>query len=106
MIYSGYWYDGSKTGKGQDYSSSSRIYDGEWKDNMWHGCGTHYCEDGTIINTTWNRGQKHGIGSVELQNGNLMVNCEWKNDRLLYRGQEVVPLSKLRQTRNKYTQIC
>lgn len=106
MIYSGYWYDGSKTGNGQDYSSSSRIYDGEWKDNMWHGSGTHYCEDGTIINTTWVRGQKNGVGSVEMLNGNLMVNCEWKNDILLYSGQEVVPLSKLRKTRNTYTQTC
>jgi hypothetical protein len=104
MIYSGYWYDGAKTGRGIDYSSSSRLYDGEWKDNMWHGCGTHYCEDHTIITTTWNRGQKHGMGSIELVNGNMMIDCEWNNDRMLQSGQEVVPLSKLRKTRNGYTQ--
>lgn len=103
MIYSGYWYEGVKTGKGQDYSTSSRIYDGEWKDNMWHGCGTHYCESGLIITTTWNRGQKNGVGSVELQNGNVLVNCEWKNDVLVRTGEEMVPLTKLRKTRNNYT---
>ena len=104
MIYSGYWYDGAKTGKGQDYSASSRIYDGEWKDNMWHGCGTHYCESGLIITTTWNMGQKHGMGSIELLNGDMLIDCEWKNDVLLQPGREVVPLSKLRKTRNGYTQ--
>lgn len=94
MIYSGYWYEGVKMGKGQDYSAKSRIYDGEWKDNMWHGCGTHYCESGLIITTTWNRGQKHGVGTVKLQNGDILINCEWKNDILMYSGEKIVSFSK------------
>lgn len=100
VIYEGDWKDGMRSGVGYSHEYVSEIYDGEWENNMRNGYGQHFM-DNQIISCIWKDNKKNGYGQIELvDKGHYMINCKWKDDKIVEPGIEVIPVRKSKRTNN------
>ena len=96
----GDWKDGMRSGVGYSHEVVSEIYDGEWENNMRNGYGQHFM-DNQIIACIWKNNKKNGYGQIELvDKGRYVINCKWKDDKIVEPGIEVIPVRKSKRTNN------
>jgi hypothetical protein len=62
-LYSGFFAEGCRDGKGRQVFSDGCAYDGEWKADSFHGKGILSLASGSVYNGVWRGGKMCGQGS-------------------------------------------
>ena len=91
LLFSGYWKNGKREGKGMCYRNGVLYFDGEWRDDKPNGNGKLYDKDRNVVcKGNWKNGycdMGNGIGLYYedgkkcglYENGNRKYEGEWKN---------------------------
>jgi antitoxin component YwqK of YwqJK toxin-antitoxin module len=86
LIYSGYWKNDKREGKGDYYDENGVIwYSGYWRNDKKQGKGICYDSKGNqIFKGTLSDNIYNGYGKRLDYNGDVYVKGDWKDDKLLF----------------------
>lgn len=80
--YVGFFKDGKRHGEGSYYYVNGNQFDGNWVNGIKNGAGVMRYNDGTIFTGDWKDGLRHGVGVAEKPNGDTIIRCIYKNNKL------------------------
>ncbi|MBL8020835.1 MAG: hypothetical protein JNM27_14285 [Leptospirales bacterium] len=79
--YEGCFKSGKANGKGVFISVTGDSYDGDWQSGQRHGHGIYKYSNSTTYVGDWVANQREGNGVLSGQNGEVLYNGSWKNDK-------------------------
>ena len=80
--YEGDWKNNERHGNGTFYWPDGQVYKGSYREDRREGQGTYYWPNGEKYIGAWENDQRNGEGTFYDNEGKVMANGIWKNDKL------------------------
>jgi hypothetical protein len=82
-FYEGSWKDNKRHGKGKYKWSNNDVFEGEFVEDKKEGFGTYFFASGEKYEGNWLDDLRDGYGKLTNQEGNVVADGQWKQDKFI-----------------------